>query len=81
MHARGGSADTEAGGRLLDVAHALDALDVDDEVGLEHAALHLDQKIRSACEDKGLALFLGQQRDGSFQSCPVLRSACFTLVD
>jgi hypothetical protein len=70
--ARNGGPDLEAGSGLLDLAHRRDALDVDDEVGLDEAAFHADEEIGSACEYSRLASFLRQKRNGGLG-----RAGCF----
>ena len=44
-----------------DLPHAVDLLDVDDEVRLEPAGFHLDQKVGAAGEDTGMALLAAEQ--------------------
>src|SRR6185503_244662 len=78
LDTRNRGTDLEARRGLLDGAHRLDALDVDDEVRLDVAALHAHEEIGSAGENRRFASFFcekcnrGLGRAGCFVSHYIL---------
>jgi hypothetical protein len=59
-----GRPDPKAVGGLLDTAQLVDALDVDDQLGLDVAALHAGEKVGAACQHEGRALLCREQCAG-----------------
>jgi hypothetical protein len=69
-----GGADRPAGGGLLHVVQRLDALDIDNQIGLDKSALHADEKIGPAGQHISASLGLGEQGHGG-----LCRLRCFVL--